>query len=101
MKKSINIRGGWRVIGGITGVTVLVAGSLMARPQLAALKGGTSAPAPPAQVEPEKDPLGRTTPKGTVLGFLSASHKKSFELAEEYLDPRFRGKGAEDLIQQF
>ncbi|UWZ86075.1 mechanosensitive ion channel family protein [Occallatibacter riparius] len=74
---------------------------MAARPQLAAPKGTSAAPTTPAQAEPEKDPLGRTTPKGTILGFLAASHKKNFDLAEEYLDPRFRGKGSEDLIQQF
>ena len=100
-KSDNNIRRRSRVVRAIIVAIVLVAGPLAARSQLAALKGSSAAPAAPAQAEPEKDPLGRTTPKGTILGFLSASQKKNFDLAEEYLDPRFRGKGAEELTQQF
>jgi len=101
MKKFINKRSGWRAIGGITIATVLAVGCPATWPQLAALKGGSTAQAPAAPAEPAADPLGRTTPKGAVLGFLAASHKKNFELAEEYLDARFRGNGSDQLVEQF
>ena len=40
------------------------------------------APAPPA--EPQ-DPLGRTSPRGTVIGFLEAAHRGDFATAAQYL----------------
>jgi MscS family membrane protein len=59
------------------------------------------APAPAAaQPEVAKDPLGRTTPRGTVLGFLSAARKEDYELAAEYLNTRLRDKAAADLAHE-
>ena len=46
------------------------------------------------------DPLGRSTPRGTVLGFLNAARKGENELARQYLDTRLSGKPAEDLAHQ-
>jgi MscS family membrane protein len=58
-------------------------------------------PAPPAaQPEVPKDALGRTTPRGTVLGFLSASRKGDNELAAQYLNTRLQGKTAAALAHQ-
>ena len=56
----------------------------------------------PAAAQPEgpKDPLGRTTPRGTVLGFVTASRKGDDQLAERYLNTRLRGKAATDLAHQ-
>lgn len=59
---------------------------------------GTS-PAPAAQEVP-KDPLGRTTPRGTVLGFLNAARKGDNALAREYLDTNLNGQRAETLAHQ-
>jgi MscS family membrane protein len=73
---------------------------------IALLLGLTLAPWSWAQVLPSgkaqaeakppvpEDPLGRTTPKGTVLGFLSAAHKHDYELASQYLNTRLRGEAA-------
>ena len=62
------------------------------------------APAPAAQTsaaEPApEDPLGRSTPRGAVLGFLNAARKGENELARQYLDTRLSGKPAEDLAHQ-
>jgi MscS family membrane protein len=56
----------------------------------------------PITSEPKvpKDALGRSTPQGTVLGFLNASHKGDNELAAGYLNTRLRGKAASDLAHQ-
>jgi MscS family membrane protein len=56
----------------------------------------------PTAVQPEtsKDALGRTTPRGTVLGFLKAAHNGDNELAAQYLDTRLRGKAAEERAHQ-
>jgi MscS family membrane protein len=60
-----------------------------------------TAPAP-AAVQPEapKDPLGRTTPRRTVLGFLAANRKGDDERDVQYLNTRLRGKAAVDLAHQ-
>ena len=60
-------------------------------------------PASPALATEEttpKDPLGRATPRGTVLGFLAAMHKNDFNLASEYLNTRLHGEAAATLARQ-
>ena len=56
----------------------------------------------PAAPQPElpKDALGRTTPQGTVLGFLIAGRKGDYELAARYLDTRLQGEQAASLARQ-
>jgi len=83
---------------------------------LAALSSGVSASqipgisspatksAQPAQATPE-EPLGRDTPRGTVMGFLRAAQDENYPLAEEYLEPpagrRHPKSGEEqDLVAQ-
>jgi MscS family membrane protein len=57
----------------------------------AALKG-------PAQTEATyDDPLGRSTPQGTVVGFLKAMQREDYERAVDFLDTRQTGKRAEQL----
>jgi MscS family membrane protein len=60
------------------------------------------APAVPSPPRPElpKDTLGRTTPRGTVLGFLNAARKGNDEVAAQYLDTPLRGKPASNLAHQ-
>lgn len=53
-----------------------------------------------AQPEARKDALGRTTPRGTVLGFLSAARKGDDELAAQYLNARLNDGAAEVLAHQ-
>jgi MscS family membrane protein len=102
MKKVVKMRGGRKFMRGIAVAMVLAVGALTSWPQLQALKGASNAPAP-SQPEPAptQDPLGRTTPKGTVLGFLAASHKNNFELASEYFPPRLRGDESDELVKKF
>jgi MscS family membrane protein len=50
--------------------------------------------------EPPKDILGRTTPRGAVLGFLSAARKGNAEIATLYLSTPLRGAPAQALAQQ-
>jgi MscS family membrane protein len=62
---------------------------------------GTAASTPTAsRPEAPKDPLERDTPRGTVLGFLSAARKGDYELAAQYLNTRLRGKAATGLAEQ-
>ncbi|HZR58904.1 MAG TPA: mechanosensitive ion channel family protein [Terriglobales bacterium] len=53
-----------------------------------------------AQPEAPTDALGRTTPRGTVLGFLSASREGDNERAAQYLNTHETGKAAADLAHQ-
>ncbi len=58
-----------------------------------------SAPAP-EQPESPKDQLGRTTPRGCVLGFLAAARGGNDELAAQYLNTKLRGDAAAVLANQ-
>ena len=56
----------------------------------------------PTASKPEvpNDALGRTTPRGTVLGFISSARKADYEVAAQYMNTRLRGKDAEFLAHQ-
>jgi len=43
------------------------------------------------------DPLGRSTPQGTIVGFLKAIEKEDYERAIDYLDTKQTGKNAQKL----
>jgi MscS family membrane protein len=62
--------------------------------------GATPTAAAP-QTEPPRDSLGRTTPSGTVLGFLSAARAGDDELASRYLNTKLRGANAALLARHF
>ena len=47
-----------------------------------------------------QDSLGRTTPRGTVLGFLSAAYSQKYDVAAQYLDTREKGTDAADLAKK-
>jgi MscS family membrane protein len=54
---------------------------------------------PPAEAAtlPE-DPLGRTTPRGTVLGFMKSASQKDYEQALRYLNTKKTGIAAQQLV---
>ena len=62
--------------------------------------GAPAAAAPQAQAEAPKDPLGRDTPRGTVLGFLAAARDGEDEIARRYLNTRASGADARELTRQ-
>jgi MscS family membrane protein len=47
-----------------------------------------------------KDPLGRSTPRGAILGFLSAARNGNDELAAQYLNTKLHGDNAADLAHE-
>ena len=57
----------------------------------------TQTQTPPAAPE---DPLGRTTPRGTVVEFLSVARKGDDTIAARYLNTNLRGHAAERLARQ-
>ena len=82
---------------------VLFLGVLLCCPTWAQVRPPASVsavPQPASQPEAPKDSLGRTTPRGTVLGFLTAARKGDNELAAQYLNTRLRDKAATDLAHQ-
>lgn len=81
----------------IAAVLLLALGPL---PPAGAQIPGAAAKAPaPAQPAPE-DPLGRETPRGTVLGFIKAAAGENYERAAQYLDVRRSPGAAADLALQ-
>ncbi|MFY9530576.1 MAG: mechanosensitive ion channel family protein [Candidatus Acidiferrales bacterium] len=57
-------------------------------------------PAAPAREEASDDPLGRSTPRGTVLGFIKAVEREDYDQAVNYLDTKQHGDLARELAQQ-
>jgi MscS family membrane protein len=57
-------------------------------------------PATAVPAEAPEDTLGRTTPRGSVLGFLSAASRPDDETAAKYLNTPLRRKAAADLAHQ-
>jgi MscS family membrane protein len=73
---------------------LLVGGELSAQ-----VPAPAAAPAP-TSAEPPRDPLGRDTPRGTVLGFLNAARESRDEITPLYLDTPLRGPAGLDLARQ-
>ena len=79
---------------------VLLARAVSAQPPPASAQPPTAQqPAPPQPQRPQ-DALGRSTPRGTVLGFLSAARRHDDESARQYLNTRLSGSAAADLTRQ-
>ncbi len=82
-------------------VATMLLFSSAAWPQKAGTKPSTlEAAHEPTKPSPPKDVLGRTTPRGAVLGFLSAARKGNGEIAALYLNTPLRGPDAQALAQQ-
>jgi MscS family membrane protein len=64
--------------------------------QAATPQAGQAQPAP----EPPKDPLGRDTPFGTVVGFLKMAEKGDWQGAAEFLDSRQPPVEKQDLARE-
>jgi MscS family membrane protein len=83
-------------------LVLFLAGMLSSHPVWAQVsKAVTSSLAiQPQTSEEPPDPLGRTTPRGTVLGFLTSAYDHKFEIAAQYLDTGQRGNDAAALAEQ-
>ena len=69
----------------LTGVVLsLFAVALPAAAQLPSVTTKSPAPAPATQEQPS-DPLGRSTPRGTIRGFVKAADRNDFVTAAQYL----------------
>jgi MscS family membrane protein len=65
-----------------------------------AVPTSTQGEPPPAQEPVLDDPFGRTTPQGTVLGFMKAVDREEYEQAVEYLDTRQPTRRAQQLARE-
>jgi MscS family membrane protein len=84
-------------------LVLFLAGLLWSQTVWAQLPKAVVASSQPTQAQPPEeppDPLGRTTPRGTVLGFLTSAYDHKFEIAAQYLDTRLRGNDAASLAEQ-
>ena len=81
-------------------IVALGVGAAAAQPPSA--PGRPPATPPPAGEAPPvaDDPLGRQTPRGTVLGFLGAARRGENEVARQYLDTRVDQAAGQRLAQQ-
>ena len=61
---------------------------------------GATPAAPAAQAAPPRDPLGRETPRGTVLGFMTAARNGNVETSALYLDTDSKGPAAAELARK-
>jgi MscS family membrane protein len=82
----------------LVGACVLAAGISGAAAQSTPAPSGT--PATPPETARPSDPLGRMTPRGTLLGFLDAARKGEREVARQYLDTRLDDAAAQELAHQ-
>jgi MscS family membrane protein len=73
--------------------------------QIPGLTAATSAAAPAVQNGPPPDPLGRETPRGSVLGFIKAAQDEKYTIALGYFQPtrsrkHFSESDEEELVSQ-
>src|SRR5690242_16487198 len=74
--------------------------SQSASPKKASTPGTPHESTTTATAEPPKDVLGRETPRGAVMGFLSAARKGNGDVAALYLNTPLRGENAQVLWRQ-
>jgi MscS family membrane protein len=81
---------GWRC------VRVVVAAAILTTPAAAQIPGASSAP-PTASPE-TVDPLGRTTPRGTIAGFIAAEHSRKSGTADAFMQITERHRSDADAL---
>src|SRR5512137_2071429 len=70
-------------------------------PATADLARAATPPAQPAEPEAAaQDPLGRSTPRGTVLGFIKAAQAEDYARAAEYLDSQDAAARKQQLARE-
>ncbi len=76
-------------------LTIPFSSRTFAAPLPASVAGPANKPTEPQTVS--EDPLGRSTPYGTVIGFLTAAEKEDYQRASEYLESKLTGKKKGEL----
>ena len=68
-------------------LVALLLPTLACTAQIPGLSSKPAAKPAPAATTPPSDPLGRETPRGTVMGFLHAAQDENYSLAAQYFQP--------------
>jgi MscS family membrane protein len=79
-------------------LVAFVVASGFAVPKPGTLPGTKEAQRPAGPEVAYDDPLGRSTPEGTVFGFTKSATQGNYGQALQYLDTKTTGKGAQKLI---
>ena len=79
---------------------VLVGLVLLQRLDAQAPKAERPQSAPAEQAKPVEDPLGRSTPHGTVVGLVNAAKQGNLERAAEYLESSLKPSERQELAEQ-
>jgi MscS family membrane protein len=83
----------------LTIITVLcVAANGLAVPNPGTLPGSKEAERPAGPEVVYEDSLGRSTPQGTVFGFMKSASQRNYDQALQYLDTKLTGIRAQKLI---
>ena len=98
--KTLRSAVGMRWMSIFRSASLLVLCLLLVRPALAASPPKTAPQPDTSAQQADEDPLGRSTPYGTVVGFVRAAKVKDYGRAAQYLDTRKKGAAAEKLAEQ-
>jgi MscS family membrane protein len=79
-------------------LVVCIATSALAAPKPGLLPGAQGTERPPETEVAYTDPLGRSTPQGTVFGFMKSATQGDYERALQYLDTKKTGLSTQKLI---
>src|SRR5512139_2053304 len=79
-------------------LVVCIAISGFAAPKPGVLPGAQEAQRPAEPETAYTDPLGRSTPQGTVFGFMKSAAQGNYDQALQYLDTKITGTRAQKLI---
>ena len=79
-------------------LVAFIAASAFAASKPGGLLGAQEAPRPAAPETTYTDPLGRSTPQGTVFGFMKSAAKGNYDQALGYLDTKMTGTGGQKLV---
>nr|MCU0554920.1 hypothetical protein [Syntrophales bacterium] len=90
--------GTWATRSGLALLAVAVIATAAPAAEKAAPAAAPKGPAPAETTY--DDPLGRSTPEGTVLGFIRAMQREDYERAVEFLDTKQTGKRARQLAAE-
>ena len=93
----------WRRVDAVLFVRMVLSALLVVCMAAGAYAAEKAAPAPAAKENltapaTNDDPLGRSTPQGTVVGFLKAMERRDSERAVDYLNTSQSGKRAQQLV---
>jgi MscS family membrane protein len=84
------------IVASLIVIVITASGFAAANPATLPGKDGGQHPAGPETAA--ADPLGRTTPQGTVLGFMKSASQKDYDQALRYLHTKKTGIAAQQLV---